>query len=792
MPREIVLGNGEMLVNLDSSFSLRDLYFPYVGWANHVGGHRCRVGVWVSDAGFAWVNDTWQRHAAYQTDTLVSDCTATHPGLGIRLKIAHAVLHDRNVFVTRFWIENLHDTDREVRLFLAQDLRVDESDIGDTVFYSPQARALIHHKRDRYFLFGGIAGESIPLPQSHPFLERLDDGPKKPMADVPLDELLETLVTLGGTELYLSYGSPPTVRISGELEPLPYEDVTPLDVQQMMYGILLDEQIQQFEREWKLNIEYALPKRVRFEVRLHKDKASVGASIRLVSSSFSAPATKPPKSLLGPAQYACGEKAFKGAEGAWRDAEDGLLSMNAIAQGSVDSVASYQVNVPARGMQTVQAWIVAGETLEDVSARQDALLADGFDHCLDATARHWLEVARTARPDLNSLPDTLAKLYTRSVLIMHTQADKRGAIIASNDTDILETARAHYSYLWPRDGALVSLALDSAGQREVSRAFFEFCARVLPKDRAALMHKYGPDGTMGASWHPWVVDGEPEIPFQEDGTALVIYALWKHVQTSDDRAFAARMWRQLVRPCADFLADFRHPQTRLPLPSWDLWEERRGCHVWTVASVIAALGAASEYARAEGHAEDAARYQAAADETLAAFHLHFWDETVGRYARMVSLTGDGSLVKDMTVDSSAAALFLFGVLPPTDARLAATMQAIGRALWVRAPAGGLARYERDYYFRVSDDFALVPGNPWIICTLWLADWYCASANTRTDLKRALDLLEWTARCAMETGVLAEQVHPFTREALSVAPLTWSHAQLISSVSAYLDTGKRLR
>ncbi len=807
MPREIVLGNGEMLVNLDGIFQVRDLYFPYVGWANHVGGHRCRVGVWAEDAGFAWLDETWERQVAYQDDTLVTNGAATHFGLGIRLKMAHAVLHDRSVFVTRFRIENLHEAERQVRLFLAQDLRIDESDIGDTVFYSPSARALIHYKRDRYFLFGGQAGKRVPasgedaallrenVPMPGPYrqtaqpIEPRHGADKKPMEDVHLDTLLEALVERGGSDLQIAPGAPPSVRVGGEWEPLPYEDLMPPDVQQMMYGILKDDQIREFERMGQLEFEYALQRRARFGVHLYQAKGSGAATIRVSSIAHAAPALNQANSFLGPTQYACGEKGFKGAEGAWRDAEDGALSMNAIAQGAVDSVAAYQVTLPAQGARTVRAWIVAGETLEDVAAHQGTLLADGFDRCLDATALHWFGVARTARPDLGLLPDTLARLYTRSLLVIRTQADKRGAIIASNDTDILETARAHYSYLWPRDGALVSLSLDSAGQRKTSRAFFEFCARVLPQDRAALMHKYGPDGTIGASWHPWIVDGVPEIPFQEDGTALVIYALWKHVQTFEDHAFAARLWPQLVRPCADFLADYRHPQTRLPLPSWDLWEERRGCHVWTVASVVAALRAASAHARLQGHADHAERYQNAADETLAAFQTHFWDDDAGRYARMISVAGDGSLVKDMTVDSSASALFLFGVLPPDNARLASTMQAIGRALWVKAPVGGLARYERDYYFRVSDDFALVPGNPWIICTLWLADWYCATAKTQAELRPALDMLEWASQCAMQTGVLAEQVHPFTSAPLSVAPLTWSHAQFISSASTYLDKSR---
>ena len=148
--------------------------------------------------------------------------------------------------------------------------------------------------------------------------------------------------------------------------------------------------------------------------------------------------------------------------------------------------------------------------------------------------------------------------------------------------------------------------------------------------------------------------------------------------------------------------------------------------------------------------------------------------------------GDGRLTRDTTADSSAAALFAFGVLPADDPRVVATMQTLGRKLWVKAGGGGLARYERDYYFRVSEDFDKVPGNPWIICTLWLAEWYIAIAQTEAQMRGALDLLEWAGHCALGTGVLSEQVHPHTLQPLSVAPLTWSHAQFVQTAANYLD------
>jgi GH15 family glucan-1,4-alpha-glucosidase len=116
----------------------------------------------------------------------------------------------------------------------------------------------------------------------------------------------------------------------------------------------------------------------------------------------------------------------------------------------------------------------------------------------------------------------------------------------------------------------------------------------------------------------------------------------------------------------------------------------------------------------------------------------------------------------------------------------AMMEALGRRLWVKAGAGGLARYERDYYFRVDDDFDKVPGNPWIICTLWLADWYIAIAKNEAEMRGALDLLEWACRCALPTGVLPEQVHPHTLQPLSVAPLTWSHSQFVLTVANYCE------
>jgi glucoamylase len=85
----------------------------------------------------------------------------------------------------------------------------------------------------------------------------------------------------------------------------------------------------------------------------------------------------------------------------------------------------------------------------------------------------------------------------------------------------------------------------------------------------------------------------------------------------------------------------------------------------------------------------------------------------------------------------------------------------------------------------------VPGNPWFICTLWLAEWYAVTAQKLDDLKKTLELLEWVAAHALPSGILAEQIHPYTDEPLSVSPLTWSHAAYVSAVLTYIENESRV-
>jgi GH15 family glucan-1,4-alpha-glucosidase len=351
--------------------------------------------------------------------------------------------------------------------------------------------------------------------------------------------------------------------------------------------------------------------------------------------------------------------------------------------------------------------------------------------------------------------------------------------------------RDTYSYLWPRDGALVAHAVAMAGFIDIPRNFYNFCARILTRE-GYLLHKYNPDGTLASSWHPWYRDGGKELPIQEDETALVIWALWEYFEKFGDVEFIKPLYRPLVIAAANFLLDFRDAATCLPLPSYDLWEERHGVTAFTIGAVWAGLTAAGKFAAAFGETEIADGFRQAAVDLKQATDHYIWNPAEDRFVRMLNHEPNGTMTLDYTVDSALAGLWMFGMYSPSDPRIVKTMQAVRERLWVKTSVGGLARYFNDYYHQVSPNVAEVPGNPWFVCTLWLAEWYAETASTDEDLDRALELLTWTCEHALPSGVLAEQVHPYTGEPLSVSPLTWSHGSLITAVHAYLRASDRLK
>ncbi|RMD46553.1 MAG: glycoside hydrolase family 15 protein [Aquificota bacterium] len=444
-------------------------------------------------------------------------------------------------------------------------------------------------------------------------------------------------------------------------------------------------------------------------------------------------------------------------------------------RGDIDSGIGYSLSLEKEGEKVFYYYIVAGKSFDDLEEKNRKIKNDGLQHLMDETERYWNIWIKERKALKYDIPENIQKLFEKSLFIINAHIDREGAIIASLDSSIFyRFNKDHYSYSWPRDNAFIVMALDKAGFGHISRKFFEFASRTLSK-KGYFLQKYMPDGSFGSSWHPWSDSNKkPQLPIQEDETALVIWALYKHYQETKNIEFIDRMYNRLVRPAADFMSSFLDKETGLPDKSYDPWEERRGILTYTCSTVYAGLKAASYMANLTGNDEEALKYEKSAEDIKKAILKHLYDEEEGRFLRAIDKGEDGKWIKDKTVDASLSAVFFTELLPFDDFRVGETMKAIEEKLWIKKGIGGVARFENDFYHRIDKE---LPGNPWIITTMWLADWYIEKG----DFQKALELLKWVVDRQSQAGLLAEQYNPYTGEPLSVIPLAWSHAAFCSTV-----------
>jgi GH15 family glucan-1,4-alpha-glucosidase len=243
------------------------------------------------------------------------------------------------------------------------------------------------------------------------------------------------------------------------------------------------------------------------------------------------------------------------------------------------------------------------------------------------------------------------------------------------------------------------------------------------------------------------------------------------------------MYNGFVSKAANFLVRYVDKKTGLPKESYDLWEEKRGVFAYTVASTYSGLQAAINIARTLGRYANITKYERAANRMKKAFVEHFYDKKLKRFIKSVRLK-DGEVVeRDTTLDASLFGISFLGLLPADDPHFKSTAKALHEGLWVRTLIAGMARYQNDQYHR-HDDKPEIPGNPWVITTMWYADWLIEIAKDSRDLEEARKLIEWAGYITNRAGMLPEQLHPFTGDHLSVSPLTWSHSSFVQTIINY--------
>ncbi len=490
--------------------------------------------------------------------------------------------------------------------------------------------------------------------------------------------------------------------------------------------------------------------------------------------------------------YTVGAYQFQGHQGTYKDAQDGQLSKNAVEHGSVDSTIGFSCEVEPKAKSRLYYWICVGQSLAEAYQLNELVYQKSPEGMIHSTENFWYAWLERSDIKAQELPEKQKKLFDTSLFLLRAHCDNRGSIIAAADSEMIEYGKDDYSYMWPRDAAFIVTSLDKAGFTEVTKPFFKFCQEVLHPD-GYLHHRFNSDQSLGSTWHStiaqrqWMKDKILQLPIQEDESAGVLFALWHHYQASEDLEFIENLYAPLIEKIADFLVSFRDKETGLPLPSYDLWEEKIGASTYTCCAVYGGLMAAAKFSELLGKRNHMRKYKDAAKAIKKAMDEHLYDPKQQAYVRIMEMTEQGWQL-DKTIDASSVfGLWYFGVVDQDDDKFKSTHEQLVKKLTNPTPVGGIIRYENDPYFRRAD-----LSNPWFITTMWDAlRLMHKNQVTQADLNQVEKTMEWVVAQMYQSGVLAEQLDPATGDSLSATPLVWSHAVYVDLVLEYLKNKEEL-
>jgi twitching motility protein PilT len=99
-----------------------------------------------------------------------------------------------------------------------------------------------------------------------------------------IEDLMEQLVEMGGSDMHIQAGAPVYFRISGKLNPINEEVLSPQDSQKLIFSMLNNSQRKELEQGWELDCSYGVKGLARFRVNVYKERGCYAACLRALSS----------------------------------------------------------------------------------------------------------------------------------------------------------------------------------------------------------------------------------------------------------------------------------------------------------------------------------------------------------------------------------------------------------------------------------------------------------------------------------------------------------------------------
>lgn len=385
----------------------------------------------------------------------------------------------------------------------------------------------------------------------------------------------------------------------------------------------------------------------------------------------------------------------------------------------------------------------------------------------DATVRWWREWLGGAE-----LPGAYTAAVARSALtvkLLHHEGSS--SLVAAPTTSLPERIGGgrnwDYRYSWLRDSAMMIGALQRLSHHDEAMAYWGWLARTAERHGGDLAIAYTLDGDplpgerivdhlpghRGST--PVRVGNEARHQRQHDvyGSVLSAASHCYHHMADMDRA----MPEEVLETMADLAA------RRWDRPDDSIWEVRGGRdhHTYSKLMCWLALDRAVDLHRHGALDGDVATWSAQRDAVRKAVLSRAWNATLGAFAG--TLDGD-------RLDAATLIAPLIGFLPADDPRCRATAAAVATHL---DDGGLLRRYRYDDGIEGTD-------NPFLLCTLWLADNHTLAGEP----DRGRELLERVLATCNDLGLLGEEADPVTNEPLGNFPQGLTHLGVI-------DTAHRL-
>ena len=291
------------------------------------------------------------------------------------------------------------------------------------------------------------------------------------------------------------------------------------------------------------------------------------------------------------------------------------------------------------------------------------------------------------------------ELAEKSVDVICSLQEGDGGILATAGDDA-------YPFVYPRDASFMSMALNSRGMPDRSKAFYRYVAK-LKRPGGEVFHRYH-------RGHPYVTQkGEADV------APIVIQGVYDTYRSTEDSGFLGEMW-EVVSSGANYVLSSIDPEVKLLYTNRSIHENQsleEGFEIWANSAAVKGLLDASRIAGVLGHGESGELWLARAKDLWATILLKLYDRETGLF--MKNLRKDGTIVR--APDVSQLSPFYFGLSDDMQI-LGKTLAHLRATLWNES-VGGVNRF-RD--FDLVADWHWYTGGTgasWPLFTLWMARFY---------------------------------------------------------------------